>query len=85
MTKIRYNLYSLKKQLEINAQSDYTWDKIALDSNVHRNTLLNMANDKTRRIDLDIMGRLIDYFASEGMPVTPNDLFVVEPDEVQHG
>ena len=75
---ITYNLYSLKKQLEINAQRDYTWDQIALDSGVHRNTLLNMASDKTRRVDLDIMARLLTYFHAEGMPITPNDLFIVE-------
>lgn len=78
MTTIEYNLFNLKKQLEIKSQREFSWNEIAERSGVHRNTMLNLANDRTRRIDLDIMARLIDFFASEGMPVTPNDLFIVE-------
>lgn len=80
MTTIRYNLFNLKKRLEIQTQKEYSWAQIAELSDIHRNTVLNLANDRTQRVDLDIMARLLTFFAAEGMPISVGDLFIVTDD-----
>lgn len=81
METINYNLFSLKRELELKKQTEYSWSKIAVGSGIHRNTILNMANGRTRRVDLDIMERLVSYFADQGMPITVGDLFTVTEDD----
>lgn len=73
---INHNLFTLKRQLEIASRKEYTWLRISKITGIHANTLHNIATNKTRRLDLDIVEKLLDFFASEGMPVTINDLFV---------
>lgn len=80
MTTIQYNIFNLKKQLEIQNQKEYSWAQIAELSDIHRNTVLNLANDRTQRVDLDVVARLLTFFKSEGMPVSIGDLFVVTDD-----
>jgi hypothetical protein len=74
---INHNLFTLKRQLEIANRKEYTWKQIALDTGVHSNTLYNIATNKTRRLDLDIVEKLLAFFNRENMPITINDLFVV--------
>lgn len=75
---IDYNLFTLKRQLEILKQRQYSWAEIAQETGIHYNTLHNIANNKTRRIDLDIAEKLLTFFATEGMPITINDLFTID-------
>ena len=72
---LNHNLFTLKRQLEIVKRREYTWIHIATATAVHPNTLHNIATNKTRRVDLDIVEKLLAFFAAEGMPVTINDLF----------
>lgn len=72
---INHNLFTLKRQLEIAKRHEYSWMQIAEATKVHPNTLHNIATNKTRRVDLDIVEKLLAFFAAEGMPVTINDLF----------
>lgn len=74
---INHNLFTLKRQLEISNRKEYTWVHIAQETNIHPNTLYNIANNKTRRVDLDIAERLLKFFASEGYPITIADLFAI--------
>ena len=76
--KLLFNLFTLKKQLEINMQREYTWRDIARRTDVHYNTLHNIASNKTQRVDTAIIARLLVFFTDEGMPVTVGDLFTVE-------
>lgn len=75
---LKHNLFTLKRQLEIKKGKEYSWLQIAEATQVHPNTLHNIAANKTRRVDLDIADKLLTFFAAEGMPVTVADLFVVE-------
>lgn len=77
MTHIKYNLFTLKRQLEVLKGKSYTWQEISHTSGVHFNTLHNIEGNKTRRLDLDIVAKLLDFFKAEGMPVGVADLFVV--------
>lgn len=83
MTHIKYNLFMLKRQLEMHKGKSYSWQEISHTTGVHFNTLHNIENNKTRRLDLDIVAKLLDFFAAEGMPVSVDDLFLVsnEPPE----
>lgn len=74
---IKYNLFALKHELEIKTGRTYSWVKIANESGVQINTIKNIAGNKTARIDLDILEKILKFFASQGMPITPNDFLVV--------
>lgn len=78
---LNHNLFTLKRQLEIAKRREYTWVQIAAATDVHPNTLHNIATNKTRRVDLDIVEKLLAFFAAEGMPVTINDLFTTNHQE----
>lgn len=77
MRKVSYNLFALKRQLEIKKARAYTWRELDKLTGVHYNTLNNMANNKTARIDSAIIGRLLDFFNENDLPITIADLFTV--------
>jgi hypothetical protein len=67
----------LKHQLEIKTGRPYSWAEIARESTVQINTVKNIANNKTGRVDLDNVSKLMRFFASQGMPITVSDFFIV--------
>ncbi len=75
---IKYNLFNLRRQLEIKTGRSYSWAEIARESTVQINTVKNIANNKTGRVDLENVFKLIRFFASQGMPITVADLFVMD-------
>lgn len=77
MTTIKYNLFALKRQLELKTGRSYTWKEIADAAQAHPNTLQNIAGNKTARIDMGVVAGLIDFFNENGLPVTLSDLFIV--------
>lgn len=79
--KIDHNLFTLKRQLELKKNRSYTWLEIEAASGVHRNTLINLSKNATRRIDLDIAARLLNFFQSEGLAIRLSDLFTVTIDQ----
>ncbi len=82
MTTIKYNLFALKRQLEVKSNRPYTWKEIAGAVNAHPNTLQNIAGNKTARVDTHVMAGLLDFFAAQGMPITVADLFVISTTHV---
>ncbi len=74
---MRFNVFNLKQRLEIEKGYEISWAEIARRAAVHPNTLANLYLNKTRRVDLETMENLIDFFAAEGIEVQPNDFFVV--------
>ena len=81
MTTIKYNLFALKHQLELKTGRSYPWTEVAKQSGIHINTVKNMAGNKTGRVDLENLARLISFFNTAGLPVTLADLFIVTPDD----
>lgn len=77
-TKISYNLFALKRKLELQTGKAYTWRKIGKETGVHYNTLNNLANNKTSRIDVDILRRILEFFQSQGMNIVFSELFVID-------
>jgi DNA-binding Xre family transcriptional regulator len=80
MYTIKYNMLNLKHMLETKTERTYSWAKIAEEAHIHSNTILKMAKNETARVDLDILARLIVFFASVGIELTPNDLLSVTRD-----
>jgi hypothetical protein len=78
-TRYDHNLFNLRRQLEMKTGKVYKLQDIEKLSGVHRNTLANLSKNATRRIDLDIAARLVDFFNSQGMEITLADLFTLTP------
>jgi DNA-binding Xre family transcriptional regulator len=75
---VRFDLLSLKHELEKTKGREVSWAEIGRGSEVHPNTLSALLNNKARRVDLETLERLLVYFNDQGLDVTPGDLFVME-------
>lgn len=78
MTKVQLNVFSLLKRIEIQQGHDLDWSVVAEKSKITRQTWLRMRNNIGDGIDFSTIAKLLDYFRSEGLPVTVADLFTVE-------
>lgn len=76
---MRFNLLPIKHELERLRGKAVSWATIARESGVHANTLSAMLNNNARRIDLETMERLINYFNAQGLSISVADLFEVVP------
>lgn len=74
MTTMKFNLFALKRRLELATGKPYTWQQIAYQTDVHFNTIYNLSSNRTRRVDLEILGKLYDFFRREGLEITTADL-----------
>lgn len=81
MHTVKFNLFELRANLEASLKEPVSWVKIAEATGVHRNTMQNLVNNKTSTVDLEVMGKLLDFFQGQGMPVTIADLFTVTTQE----
>lgn len=45
---------------------------------ITRQAFASLMKGETMRIEADTIGELLAFFAAEGMPITPNDIFIVE-------
>jgi hypothetical protein len=77
MTTIKYNLFALKNRLESKTSRPYPWTEVSRQSGVNINTIKNLVGNKTGRVDLENLARLIDFFKRQGLPVTLSDIFTV--------
>ncbi len=85
--EITLNLQDLKKRLEQVTGEEFSWTDIALDAHLHHRTVINLANNETKRVDLGTLERLLEYFTFKGLNLTIADFFIVEsaePSERRH-
>lgn len=80
MTKVKLNIFSLIKRLEIARGHDLEWSDISLKSGITRQTWLRLRRNEATGIDFVTLGRLLDFFAAEGQPISISDLFTVTQD-----
>jgi hypothetical protein len=74
---LKDKLYELEKQT--GKRYGYADFESATDGRISRQTARHLLNLKElKRIDTSTLAALIDFFASEGMTITPNDLLRVE-------
>jgi DNA-binding Xre family transcriptional regulator len=82
---IQFNLFILRRQLEIAKGTELTWDQIARQAGVHPNTLYSLASNKSKGITLATMEALVAFFRSQGMEINPGDLFTMRVAEDREG
>jgi len=79
--KIKFNLFRLRRLLELKKDREYTFREISEKTQIHVNTLHNLEYNKSNSISLGTMGKLLEFFHNEGMPIQIQDLFTVTTDE----
>ncbi len=78
---MEFNLFTLRRKLEIEKGREYTWEEIARAAGVHPNTVYNLAANRSKRVDVETLAKLANYFIREGMDIGPGDLFQFKPAE----
>lgn len=77
---VRPNFYNCLLKLQGMKQSRYSWADIGRELGITRqaaqNLFMNEATDDSF-IKYGTMAALLRFFAHEGMPITPDDLFVI--------
>lgn len=76
--KLRFCLDKLVSALGCRTQHEYSDKEIAAKSRISYAAIYSLLHKDVRVIDLTTLAALIDFFASEGMPITVADLFSVE-------
>jgi transcriptional regulator with XRE-family HTH domain len=75
---LSFNLFQLKQQLENAKGHEISWAEISRQTGVQPNTLTGILKNRTRRVDLATLERLLTFFHNEGLAVEPGDLFVMK-------
>jgi hypothetical protein len=79
MTKLSFNLHKPLSLLEQKKNCRYSYAAIADGSGLTRQGVRRLLKEKSDRVDLSTLGKLLDFFSAEGMPITVGDLFAVTP------
>lgn len=79
-TRFDINLQQLRLNLQAQKGREYTWIEIADRTDIHTSQLYRYINNDTRRVDLDTLAKLYNFFRSEGLDITIADLFTVTDD-----
>lgn len=77
MITIKFNVKQLIRRLELQKNRDYQIQEIAELSGINRFTLSGIIGNNNTRIDLATISKLLNFFLSEGMLITVNELFEV--------
>lgn len=75
---LKFSLHGPLGRLEAQ-KGRYSYARISEISKISRQGIRRMLVEDTQQVDVATLSKLLDFFASEGMPITVNDLFVVEP------
>lgn len=78
--KVKVNLFTLRRNLEVEKQRKYTWVEMAEKSGLNRKTLERLAQNKYKRMDFSTLDALLNFFRDEGMPIGIQDLLIVTED-----
>lgn len=73
---IVFNLFELKQRLQLQLGEELSWSQIAREADLHRNTVERIANNRTERVDLATIAKLLLFFRARGMEVDVGDLIV---------
>lgn len=74
---VKFNLKQLLRELEAQNKRDYEYQQVAKACRLSRFTVSAIANNDNVRVELPTLAKLLDFFKSEGMPVTIDRLFTV--------
>lgn len=76
--EITFDLFRLKQQLHLATGKEYSFTAIADEAGLHRNTVERIAMNRTARVDLETLAKLMFFFKDHGVPVAVGDLFHVK-------
>lgn len=76
--EITFDLFTLKQQLQIATGREFSFSEIAREANLHRNTVERISQNRTDRVDLETLAKLIFFFRRYGIDITVGDLFSVK-------
>lgn len=77
MHKIGYNLQQLRIELQYKAKREYTWHEIAEATGITERTIYAWVNNRTARVDMILVAKMLDYFHSQGHKIEFKDFFTV--------
>lgn len=78
MYTVRFKLDSLVRQLQAARDREYHTQEIAERTGLSRATVTGIMKNQHTRVDLATIGKLIQFFSDEGMPITIDRLFEVQ-------
>lgn len=74
---VQLNLLGALHRLEDRMARRYTYSDIAHIADLNRQGVRHLLKNPPKRIDTETLGKLLDFFAAEGMPVSIDELFTV--------
>lgn len=80
MIEVKLNYVKLLQELERKNKRRYKYSEIGLVAGLSRQTVTKLFTGKAQAVDLATIGKLLDFFASEGLPISISDLFTVTSD-----
>lgn len=80
---MRFNLFKLLKELEVQQGKDYSWTDVSKLAGLHLNTVLDAAHNRTRQVRFDTLEKLLAFLRREGLDVSLDDLLVEAEVEVE--
>jgi len=81
--RVRFNLFKLLKELEVQQGKDYSWTDVSKLAGLHLNTVLDAAHNRTRQVRFDTLEKLLAFLRREGLDVSLDDLLVEAEVEVE--
>ena len=72
--QVQLDIFKPLKLLEAQNGKEYTIKEVARKTGLHRHTITALMSGR----DDTTLAKLLAFFHAEGMPITPNDLFIVE-------
>ncbi len=85
MNKVKINLHAPLGRLEQLKNCRYSPGDISIASNarISRQAIHKILNTQVQSVSVETIGALLDFFASEGMPITIDHLFTVQEEGSQ--
>lgn len=81
MTTVKPNFFTCLMRLQDKNKKIYSWaeigDAIGMSRQAAQSLFMAETTDNSF-LRYGTFGRLVDFFATEGLPVAPNDLFVID-------
>lgn len=77
MHKIRYNLPQLRIELQYRTKREFTWSEIAEATDITERTIYAWVHNRTSRVDMALIGRMLDFFHKQGYKIELKDFFTV--------
>ena len=77
---VQFNLLGTIHRLEELRGRRYSYSDIANGAGLNRQGVRYLLQSPPKRIDLETLSKLLDFFAAEGLPITVGDLFTTTTD-----